>query len=347
MKKPTAFNDSMKANYRPDENHALAELDQKLLVARDRIRQVARGESTGFYWHGRPGTGKTHTVISTLNEMETKHQYHKGYITSGGLQELMAKHRSSIIVLDDVSAIFDDKKAVQYLLAALGRMNGTVLPTSYVRQGKEIPFEFSGGIICISNLAIENKGMLAAFKSRVRTLLHSPSDQMLISLCRQRICKNGWPSDKLDLSSKECHEVIEWTWTESKRLSVPVDLRVILEKAMPDYLAWREGRTEAHWHDLVTTTLEEEVTTLPFTPPGGVNKVGIRQTIKEQEQQIVRDILKEYTTRKDRMWAWKDRTKKSEKAFERRWAEVKAQDVFAQVSKVSEASLDRSDTSDT
>ena len=45
---------------------ALAELDQKLLVARDRIRLVAIGETPGFYWHGRPGTGKTHTVLSTL-----------------------------------------------------------------------------------------------------------------------------------------------------------------------------------------------------------------------------------------------------------------------------------------
>ena len=92
--------------------------------------------------------------------------------------------------------------------------------------------------------------------------------------------------------------------------------------------AWRSRKTKAHWKDLVTTTLQQEVSTLAYTPPGGVNKPGVRQSTKEQEQEIVRAILKEYNSRKDRIWAWKERTKalgleKSEKAFERRWAEVK------------------------
>lgn len=95
---------------------------------------------------------------------------------------------------------------------------------------------------------------------------------------------------------------------------------------MPDYLAWKEGKTEAHWKDLVTTTLEEEVNSLAFTPPGSINKVGVRQATKEEEWEIVRTILKDYPARRDRIWAWKQRTHKSEKAFDRRWAEVKAQD---------------------
>src|SRR5262249_32299379 len=104
------------------------------------------------------------------------------------------------------------------------------------------------------------------------------------------------------------------------------DLRVLFDKALPDYLAWKAGKTEAHWKDLLTTTLEEEVNSLAFTPPGGINKVGVRQATKEEEWEIVRSILKDYTTRHDRIWAWKQRTHKSEKAFDRRWAEVKAQD---------------------
>jgi hypothetical protein len=319
------------------EKQALAALDQKLLVARDRIRQVARGQSTGFYWHGRPGTGKTHTVRTTLDEMGAKYQYEKGHITGQGLLEIMEEHHESIIVLDDVSAIFADKRAVQYLLAALGRMGGKPLPMGYVRQGRQVRFEFAGSIICVSNLAVENKGMLVAFKSRVRTLQHSPTDLMLVALCRHRICHSGWPTSKPELTVDECNEVIDWVQTESKRVKVPIDLRVILEKAMPDYLAWRSGQTEAHWHDLVTTTLEEEVTTLAHTPPGGVNKVGVRRATKEQEQQVVRAILKQYSTRQDRMWAWKERAGKSDKAFERRWAEVKAQDISANGSEVSKS----------
>jgi predicted ATPase len=103
---------------------ALRELEKKLLVARDRIRLVARGETAGFYWYGPPGTGKTHLVLATLDAMGVKYHYHKGHITAQGLLELMKEHPDKVIVLDDVSAIFGDKKAVQYLLAALGRLQG-------------------------------------------------------------------------------------------------------------------------------------------------------------------------------------------------------------------------------
>ena len=89
--------------------------------------------------------------------------------------------------------------------------------------------------------------------------------------------------------------------------------------------SWKEKRTEAHWHDLISTTLEEEVNTLAFTPPGGVNK-GVRQATKEEEWVIVKSILDEFTKRADRISAWAQRTNKSEKAFERRWSEIKAQE---------------------
>jgi hypothetical protein len=313
---------------------ALEELDKKLLVARDRIRLVARGLTAGFYWHGRPGTGKTHTAVATLDEMGAKYHYHRGGITQGGLLEVMEEHADDVIVLDDVSAIFDDKKAVQYLLAALGRQQGRTLKMGYSRQGKHVSFEFQGGIICISNLPVTPKGMLAAFKSRVHTLQHSPSDLMLIAMCRHRICKKGWRTLGVD----EVNEVIDWVQDESKRLRVPVDLRVILEKALPDFRAWRDKQTEANWKDLVTTTLEEEVSGLAYTPPGGLLR-GVRQSTKEQEWEIVRGILKEYTERRDWIWAWKQRTNnKSERAFDRRRAEVMEMDTSKNVSEVSEVS---------
>ena len=305
---------------------ALKELDKKLLVARDRIRLVARCETPGFYWHGRPGTGKTHLVLATLDEMGVKYHYHKGHITAQGLLELIAEHPDEVIILDDVSVIFADKKAVQYLLAVLGRVQGQAWETSYVRQGQRVHVKFTGGIICISNLGIENKGMLAALRSRVHTLGHSPSDLMLIALARHRICTKGWPAPEVKVTADEVNEVINWVWDESQRLNVAVDLRVLFDKGLPDYLAWREKKTEAHWKDLVTTTLEEEVNSLAFTPPGGVSKVGVRQATKEEEWEIVRAILKEYESRRDRIWAWKQRVRKSEKAFDRRWAEIKAQD---------------------
>jgi hypothetical protein len=276
------------------------------------------------------------------------------------LLEIMASHQDEVVVLDDVSAIFEEKKAVQYLLAALGRQQGKALEMGYVRQGVEVSFKFTGGIICISNLPVTPKGMLAAFKSRVHTLEHKPTDEMLIALCRHRITKKGWPAGNPKLVVEEVDETISWVQEESKRLNVPVDLRVILDKALPDYLAWKQKQTEANWKDLVTTTLEEDVSSLAYTPPGGLNR-GVRQATKEQEWAVVRAILKEYPERRDRIWAWQQRTGKSEKAFDRRRAEVMEMDASANVSEVSEvskakpvlkvvtepSSKDGSDTSDT
>ncbi len=318
-----------------NELQALTELDKKLLVAKDRIRMVARGQTPGFYWYGRPGTCKTYTVLAVLDELGVKYHYHKGTLTQGGLLEILEEHCDGIIVLDDLSSIFDDKKAVQYFLAALGRQPGRPLPMGHVRQGQHIAFDFTGGIICISNVPVPPKGLLVAFRSRVHILCHCPSDAMLIALARHRICKNGWPS----LTVQKVNEVIDWVQAESKRLHVQIDLRVICEKAFPDYLAWKNEETEAHWKDLVTTTLEEEVHSLAYTAPSN-GKIGVRQATKEEEWEIVRSILKDFPNRQDRIEEWKRRTNKSEKAFERRWSEVKAQDTSDTFSKSVFADLD-------
>jgi hypothetical protein len=333
----------------------LEALNRMDLVARDRITQVAHKEALGFYFCGPPGTGKTHLVLETLKELGVLYHYHKGHLTAQGIFELMKEHSDKIIVLDDVGAIFADKKAVQYLLAALGRQQGQPLETSYVRQGRQDHVTFTGGLICVSNLQIENEGLLAAFRSRVHVLRHAPSDPMLVARAR-RVCRHGWPAQTPKLVATEVDEVIDWVWAESRRLNASLDLRVLFEKSLPDYLAWREHKTAAHWKDLVTTTLEGQVRALLYTPPGGLTKVGVRQATKEEEWEIVRDILKDYTKRKDRIWAWQQRTGKCEKTFDRRWAEVKARDRCKGVAEapaeeptfgLESATGDTSDTSDT
>jgi hypothetical protein len=128
---------------------------------------------------------------------------------------------------------------------------------------------------------------------------------MLVALARHRICKEGWPAHKPTMTVAEVNEAINWVWDESRRLNVALDLRVLFDKGLPDYIAWKEKKTEAHWKDLVTTTLEEEVNSLAFTPPGGVNKVGVRQATKEEKWEIVRVNQGEHVMPPDRQeQAW-------------------------------------------
>ena len=99
---------------------ALAELNERLALVRDRVRGVAKQGQAGFYLYGRAGTSKTYTVRTTLDELGVKYQYQNGHITPLGLFETFEEYPDGIIVLDDVSEIFKQPSAKGILLAALG-----------------------------------------------------------------------------------------------------------------------------------------------------------------------------------------------------------------------------------
>jgi len=119
---------------------ALQELQQRLAVVRDRVRGVARRHYTGFYLFGRPGTSKTYTVRTTLDELNFAYEYHLGHLTPMGLFDLLAEQHDRVLVLDDVSEILTNRIALQVLLAALGNQphaTGTRI-VKYRRQGRDI-----------------------------------------------------------------------------------------------------------------------------------------------------------------------------------------------------------------
>jgi hypothetical protein len=93
---------------------------------------------------------------------------------------------------------------------------------------------------------------------------------------------------------------------------------VLVDKAFPDYLQYRNGDAETHWKDLIRTTLEEHLLDLHHTPV----KPRSRQDQKALEQQIVREIVSTYTKAEERIAAWFERTRKSPRAYYRRLQEI-------------------------
>jgi len=299
---------------------ALQDLDERLAVVRDRVRGVAFGYHNGFYLFGRPGTSKTHSVRTTLAELGTPHHYHLGHLTPMGLFDLLLEQHDRVIVLDDVSAIFEQPVALQILLAALGNQpegaGGRVV--EYRRRGLVDTVQFSGGIICISNLELHPTPLLQAIKSRIPYLKYDPSDEQLAALMRS-IAEKGWPAKSQRMTPKECREVAEFLIAESKRLGCRLDLRLLVDKAFPDYLQHRGGDTEAHWQDLVIATLEEQLVELRHTPKA---YAGSRNDRKRSEQQVVQELLTAHSTPQARLAAWQERTGKSPRAFYRRLEEI-------------------------
>jgi hypothetical protein len=299
----------------------LAELRARQALVRDYVRGVARQYDTGLYLFGRPGTAKTHTVRAILEgEIREPYAYQRGHLTPVGLFELLGQHADEVIVLDDLSSIFRSDVALQILLSALehpppgDRTRSRVV--RYKRHGREQKVVFRGGIVCISNRELHDDELLLAFKSRVHTLNYDPSDAQLGALMLG-LAEMGWPADRPTVPAAECREVARFLIGEMLRLGCRFDLRLFVNKALPDYQQWKDDETESDWRDLVTASIEEHLV--------AVRHAGARpsrEDRKEGEHALLREILREHPTREDRVRAWRERTGKSERAFYCRLAEL-------------------------
>lgn len=107
-----------------------------------------------------------------------------------------------------------------------------------------------------------------------------------------------------------------------------LDLRYLVDKAFPDRDQWNRKETEAHWKDLIVSTLAERATALKRKP----RKVSIRREDREVERKIVLEICAEFplrSQRKERLAAWRTATDRrfgkelDERTLYRRIAELR------------------------
>jgi hypothetical protein len=303
------------------EDHArlLKDLRAPQAVLRDFVRGVIFQYGTGLYVFGRPGTAKTHAVRAVLEHVIREiYVYLRGHLTPMGLFELIAENPDMLIVLDDVGVLKSDV-SLQILLSALE--HPTTADRSrmviYRRQGGEQRVPFRGGIVCISNKQLHDEELLGAFKSRVHTLNYNPSDAQLGALMLE-LADYGWPCRNPVIGPEAAREIAHYLIAEMLRLDCPFDLRLLVNKAFPDYQQWRDGEAESDWRDLITAGIEEHLVAVRHSEEPPIS----REARKEEERAILEEILRDNPTRAERVQAWIDRTGKSERAFYRRLAEM-------------------------
>jgi hypothetical protein len=300
----------------------LAELHWRQALVRDYVRGVALKYATGLYLFGRPGTAKTYTVRAILDErIGEPYTYQGGHLTPMGLFELIAGHADEVIVLDDLGAILKSEVALQILLSALehptSRDRGRVV--KYRRQGREDCAVFRGGIVCISNKQLHNDDLLGAFKSRVHTVNYDPTNEQLGALMLD-IADGGWSSGSRHprINPKTARAIADYLIDEMLRLACPFDLRLLVNKAFPDYQQWKDGEAESDWRDLITASIEEQLVAVRHSVDLPVS----RDARKDEERSLVQEIVLNHPSRGERVRAWIKRTGKSERAFYRRLAET-------------------------
>ena len=255
-------------------------------------------------------------------EIREPYIYQRGHLTPMGLFELIAGQADEVIVLDDLGAVLRSDVAMQVLLSALehptSRDRGRLV--KYRRQGREERAVFRGGIVCISNKELHDDDLLGAFKSRVHTLNYDPTDAQLGALMLD-IANRGWPSgaSNPEINPETARTIADYLIGELLRLACPFDLRLLVNKAFPDYQQWKDGEAESDWRDLVTASIEEHLVAVRHSEELPAS----REARKEEERSIVQEIVLNHPSRDERVRAWIERTGKSERAFYRRLAEMR------------------------
>jgi hypothetical protein len=254
----------------------LDEFESMLDLIRDRTRSVAEGYQVGAYLVGRPGSSKTYTVKETLERLDTPWTYRNSRMSPMGLYALLEEHPEHTVVIDDIHTLFGQDAALQILMAALGGRPGQARTVTYTTKDERKSFEFTGGIIAISNLPLGRDPLADAVASRVARLEHEPSDEMIAAFMRAKALK-GFE----DVTPEECLEVVEFVVAETRAGDYRLDLRAMV-KAWQDYRLDLHGKALRSWRDLVRSSLKRLVGEDRPRPEGRDGRIAWEKRIAQE-----------------------------------------------------------------
>lgn len=288
----------------PEDHVELAILESLRDLIRSRVRGVAERYQIGTYIYGRPGSSKTHTVIETLESLDSPYRLFNCRMSGPGLYDLFRDHPEHVIVLDDINSLFKQKGALSVLLGALGGEPGRPRRITYQVRGKgKESCDFSGGVVAISNLPLRRDPETDAVASRMAKLPYETTDAMLIALAKSLALK-GFE----DLTPDECMDVVKFVVVESRNMDLRIDLRTVV-KAWQDRRLDKHGRSLRPWEDLVRSSMDRAVP----EPRSRAERV-------EWQRQIARQMFDKYPhDRASRGREWQALTNSSVDTLYRRY----------------------------
>jgi len=289
----------------------LERLEKKLVLVRDRVRSVALRYTTGFFLYGAGGSGKSHAVRGELEALGTRWVLHNSDMSAPGLFDMLHDLPEHVHVLEDMEQLYSDRKAVGYLRSATwgdANMRNRVI-TKTIHK-KRVTFDFTGGIIVLSNLPLGEIASLRALATRLNPAEFDPTEAEKKALM-WKIAEGG----KCDLSPEACEEVCAFICLHAERNGRPLDLR-LLDNAFNDRLMYDRAESMSHWKDLVISRIDGQIVEPKITPR-------TRQARLVDERDIAKQIYDQFPdSREDRYRLWKERVGRSERALYRRLADV-------------------------
>lgn len=239
----------------------LETMNGKFRHLKDAVKGVALGYHTGLFLFGEGGTSKSYTVTQTLKELKANYLLHNSRLTARGLVESLEKLPKIIHWIEDAETLMEDKKSFGVLRSALwsqSKEKPMVRPVSWRANQTDINFDFTGGIIVISNQNLaESIPEIRAIKTRINVLEMNISNEETEALMQQ-IANSGYEFGDEFLSPEECRTVKDFIVEQLTQKNRRLDLR-LMQNGFRDFLQARAGHSELTWQELIEGRMAERI----------------------------------------------------------------------------------------
>jgi hypothetical protein len=308
-----------------EDEAALANLARKQLLLRDRVTAVATGMQTGLYVYGAGGVGKSHTVLSHLDELGVTYKLFNSRMTAKGLYIALSRAPDAVHVLEDMERLTNDRDAQGVLRSALWAQPGRDRVITWTTgTGGEERFIFRGGVILIANRPLAALPELRAVATRIAVLRLELTDAEAVALMRHLAAGGYGIGEKLALEPAECLKVTEYLIRECRAAGCPLDLR-LQANSYRDYLLWEQDQTRCGWEDLVASRVREAAHHFRQEPTALS-----REERQAQRRQIAKEVVAQTPDASEQERLYRERTGKSRADFYRRKREAESGEFDAQ-----------------
>jgi hypothetical protein len=210
----------------PADPDALASLERKWHMVRDRVEGVVAHHSTGLFLFGAGGIGKSYCVLEHLKKLQAPYKLFNSRMTAKGLFKALQKAPDLIHMLEDVERLTNDRDAQGVLRSACWAQPGHPRRITWTTAAGEESFEFTGGVIILANRRMSDLPELCAFAQRITNLELVVSDAEVVAFLRNLATQGYSRGGKRVLDPEQAGIVVEHLIAECVTAGHSVDLRL-------------------------------------------------------------------------------------------------------------------------